>query len=227
MTDLQAAVGDSVEFQAATVRRSTKEELCVPPRGTCPPVARLRLSPKRHRSRDPSWFGLLLTVPRGRSVLAIRRCPIPRERANSNRVLFAGNLLRHPCFDEITRDGRRVSGHRRTDGDRSPHGTAPFWIGVYPGMAVTHLDYMIDRIRRVLSSKLGLCRFRVDSPPEGAGRLLQGALRRNENEMWPVDHRLSRFRPRVSTRQQVRTSEHSAKAHQTQHQICHVRRQLH
>ena len=61
------------------------------------------------------------------------------------RMLFAGNLLRHPCFDELRSEGRgyRVSG-ALTETDRFME--RAFWIGVYPGMDTIQLDYTIDRI---------------------------------------------------------------------------------
>ena len=61
------------------------------------------------------------------------------------RALFAGNLIKHPCFDAMraTGDGFRVVGNLETT-DYIMNNT--FWIGVYPGMTNPMLDYMADAI---------------------------------------------------------------------------------
>ena len=67
------------------------------------------------------------------------------------RNLFAGNLLRHPCFETL-REGvdYRVSGSlEQTDFLMNQ----AFWIGVYPGMDSARLAYMIERIRTFCGKK--------------------------------------------------------------------------
>jgi CDP-6-deoxy-D-xylo-4-hexulose-3-dehydrase len=94
---------------------------------------------------DPSWFGLLMTV---REDAPFDRSEIIQflEAARiQTRMLFAGNLLRHPCFDEMRANGEgyRVVGDLKAT-DRLM--ARAFWIGVYPGMESAQLDFMIDRI---------------------------------------------------------------------------------
>jgi CDP-6-deoxy-D-xylo-4-hexulose-3-dehydrase len=66
------------------------------------------------------------------------------------RNLFAGNLTKHPCFDEMraTGEGYRVVGEL-TNTDRIMNDT--FWIGVYPGMTDEMIDYMIKTIKEALN----------------------------------------------------------------------------
>lgn len=91
----------------------------------------------------PSWFGFLLTcredVERNKVVQFLE------EKNIQTRMLFAGNLIKHPCFDEIrTGDtGYRVVGGLENT-DRILRDT--FWIGVYPGMTDEKTDYMIKVI---------------------------------------------------------------------------------
>ena len=61
-------------------------------------------------------------------------------------MLFSGNLIKHPCFDEMraTGKGYRVVGSLDNT-DRIMRDT--FWIGVYPGMTPAQIDYMIEHIR--------------------------------------------------------------------------------
>ena len=64
-------------------------------------------------------------------------------------MLFAGNLIKHPCFDEMrqTGEGYRVAGDL-TNTDRIMNDT--FWVGVYPGMTDEMIDYMVETIREAL-----------------------------------------------------------------------------
>ena len=56
------------------------------------------------------------------------------------RLLFSGNLTKHPCFDQIRgTDAYRISGGL-TVTDSIMANT--FWVGVYPGMTDEKLDYM-------------------------------------------------------------------------------------
>ncbi|MCR4399435.1 MAG: DegT/DnrJ/EryC1/StrS family aminotransferase, partial [Syntrophomonadaceae bacterium] len=70
-------------------------------------------------------------------------------RSIQTRMLFAGNLVRQPCFDEMRREGRgyRAVGDLVTT-DRVMRDT--LWIGVYPGLTAEMLDYMAESVRAFL-----------------------------------------------------------------------------
>ena len=65
------------------------------------------------------------------------------------RNLFAGNLIKHPCFDEMRKTGKgyRVIGSLENT-DRIMRDT--FWIGVYPGMTDEKIDYMAKVIKEAV-----------------------------------------------------------------------------
>ena len=65
------------------------------------------------------------------------------------RMLFAGNLVKHPCFDEMRRtgEGYRVYGDL-SNTDRIMRDT--FWVGVYPGMTDEMIDYMAETIKKAI-----------------------------------------------------------------------------
>ena len=93
----------------------------------------------------PSWFGFLITCRAG-----IDRSKIVRyieEHGVQTRMLFAGNLIKHPCFDELRNSGNsyRVVGTLENT-DRIMNDT--FWVGVYPGMTDEKIDYMAKVIRQ-------------------------------------------------------------------------------
>lgn len=94
---------------------------------------------------EPSWFGFLLSVREGSG---LKRDDITGhlERHNiQTRLLFAGNLTRHPCFDQIRgTDAYRVSGNLKMTDFIMENS---FWVGVYPGMTDGKIDYMIKVIK--------------------------------------------------------------------------------
>lgn len=91
----------------------------------------------------PSWFGFLLTCREG--VDRKRIVTYVESRGVQTRMVFAGNLTRHPCFDEMraAKTGYRVVGELKNT-DRIMADT--FWVGVYPGMTDTMIDYMAKTI---------------------------------------------------------------------------------
>lgn len=95
----------------------------------------------------PSWFGFLITCREG-----IDRNQVVQYMEGhgvQTRMLFAGNLTKHPCFDEMRRSGEgyRVVGELRNT-DRIMRDT--FWIGVYPGMTDEMIDYMAKTLIEVV-----------------------------------------------------------------------------
>ncbi len=97
---------------------------------------------------DPSWFGFLITCREG--VDRNKVVQYVEEHGVQTRMLFAGNLIKHPCFDEMrkTGEGYRVSGTLENT-DRIMADT--FWVGVYPGMTDEMIDYMAKTIREALA----------------------------------------------------------------------------
>lgn len=144
-TDLQAAIGCAqlekfpsfVERRKENFRRLHEGLSCLQDKLILPePVA----------SSDPSWFGFCITCREGTDRTALVK---KIEAANiQTRALFAGNLTRHPCFDQIRgTDAYRVIGDLGVT-DRIMRDT--FWIGVYPGMTDAMLDKMIAVIEESL-----------------------------------------------------------------------------
>lgn len=100
--------------------------------------------PEVDENANPSWFGFPITVKEGVS----RDAVVQALESNKiqTRMLFSGNLIKHPCFDEMRASGKgyRVIGEL-TDTDRTLYET--FWVGVYPGMKKEMLDYTVKVIK--------------------------------------------------------------------------------
>ncbi len=106
--------------------------------------------PEACEHADPSWFGFMVTCKEG--VSRNRVVQYMEDHGIQTRMLFAGNLTKHPCFDEMRAkgEGYRIVGEL-TNTDRIMEDT--FWIGVYPGMT----DEMIDYMARTLSGAVMQC----------------------------------------------------------------------
>ena len=141
-TDMQAAIGCAQleKFPTFVERRKhnfarLKESLL---------VAQDRLIlPEAAENADPSWFGFLITCRNGVDRNSVVR--YVESKGVQTRMLFAGNLTKHPCFDEMrkTGEGYRIVGTLKNT-DRIMNDT--FWIGVYPGMSDEMIDYMAKTI---------------------------------------------------------------------------------
>ena len=100
--------------------------------------------PKATENSDPSWFGFALTVkpnsPKTRNQIVQEL----NEKKIGTRLLFGGNLLRQPAFIGTP---RRVIGDLFNT-DRIMNDT--FWIGVWPGLTIPMLDYMVENLKKIL-----------------------------------------------------------------------------
>lgn len=99
--------------------------------------------PEPAENSDPSWFGFLITCREGVDRNAVVQHL--ESRGVQTRMLFAGNLTKHPCFDEMrkTDEGFRIVGDLANT-DRIMRDA--FWVGVYPGMTDEMIDYMVKTI---------------------------------------------------------------------------------
>ena len=102
--------------------------------------------PAPAENSKPSWFGFLLTLKPNAPFKRMDLVKYIESKNIQTRLLFSGNILKHPCFDEMraTGEGFRVVGDLRNT-DRIMNDT--FWIGVYPGMTPPMLEMMVLSIR--------------------------------------------------------------------------------
>lgn len=139
VTDMQAAVGCAQLKKVKDFVQKRRENWQTLRDGLVCAEDKLIL-PCYEENARPSWFGFLLTVREGIDRNAIINHL--EQKGIQTRMLFSGNLLRHPCFDPLRKSGQgyRVVGSLENT-DRIVRDT--FWVGVYPGMSDQMLDYMI------------------------------------------------------------------------------------
>ena len=142
-TDLQAAIGCAQLDKLPEFTRRRRENFAYLQEGL-KDLNEFQLFEKYPES-EPAWFGFLLTVKERARFTRNELVKHLESNKIQTRNLFAGNLLKHPCFEGLTagRDYRIAGELRNTDKIMNDS----FWIGVYPGMTKAKLDYMIDKIR--------------------------------------------------------------------------------
>lgn len=143
VTDMQAAVGvEQLKKFPSFVKRRRSNWTRLREALEC--VGDKFILPEPCPSSDPSWFGFVLSVRPGSGLDRNSVTRFLEERGIQTRLLFSGNLVRHPCFDDIRGTGayRVAGGLDQTDFVMGN----TFWVGVYPGMTDEMIDYMVDSI---------------------------------------------------------------------------------
>ena len=145
-TDMQAAIGCAQlekfpEF--VKKRRKNFERLLM----GLQDVQDKLILPVAQSDSNPSWFGFMMTCKEGTEREKV--VPYIEKHGVQTRMLFAGNIIKHPCFDELRnrKEGYRIVGTLKNT-DRIIKDT--FWVGVYPGMTEEMIDYMIKVIKESL-----------------------------------------------------------------------------
>lgn len=146
VTDMQAAIGAAQikKVPSFTERRRHNFERLY---NALTDLQDKFILPEACPNSKPSWFGFLLTCREG--VDRVEVVKYLEEHGVQTRNLFAGNLIKHPCFDEMRKTGKgyRVIGSLENT-DRIMRDT--FWVGVYPGMTDEKIDYMAKVIKEAV-----------------------------------------------------------------------------
>lgn len=148
ITDMQAAVGCAQikklpEFCAARQRNFQNLKNRLIELG----AEKYYILPEASQNSIPNWFGFMITCKEG-----VQRNSVVRyleEQKIQTRMLFAGNITKHPCFDEMrrTKEGFRIVGKLDTT-DKIMNDS--FWLGVYPGITESMTDYIAEMLLKAL-----------------------------------------------------------------------------
>ena len=148
-TDMQAAIGCAQLKKLPFFTKRRRENFEIMKEGLLDLQDALIL-PEATEGSKPSWFGFLITVREGYDRNRIVRF-LEKEKIQT-RMLFAGNIVRHPCFDGFRGDEscyRTVSGLSNTDRIMRDS----FWTGLYPGQDEDRLRRMIKVIRESIKEQ--------------------------------------------------------------------------
>ncbi len=143
-TDMQAAVGCAQLEKFPGFVEKRKENF----RFLCEGLTNIEwlLLPQTVAGAVPSWFGFLMTLKDGAPVTRNQLTEHLEKNNIQTRNLFAGNLTRHPCFDDLKEgvDYRIASPLTNTDKIMNDS----LWVGVYPGMDADRLKFIVDTVSR-------------------------------------------------------------------------------
>ncbi|MBE5840969.1 MAG: lipopolysaccharide biosynthesis protein RfbH [Butyrivibrio sp.] len=144
-TDMQAAVGCAqldklIPF--ADARRKNWDRF----KANLQELSDVLELPERAENSNPSWFGFIMCVKEGATFTRNDITKALEENNIQTRLLFSGNLIKHPCFDEYVegKDYRVVGSLDVTDRVMNN----AFWIGVYPGLTDEKIDFVSDVIKK-------------------------------------------------------------------------------
>lgn len=151
VTDMQAAIGCAQLEKIDSFVEARKKNWKVLRDGLSN-LADYFILPEPTPNSDPSWFGFLLTIQDGVKFSRKEIVNFLEGNQIQTRMLFAGNFLRHPAFDQMRKekDSYRIIGDLKNT-DKVMNDT--FWIGVYPGMKPEMLSFMIEAIQNFIKSK--------------------------------------------------------------------------
>lgn len=145
-TDMQAAIGCAQldKFPDFVERRKSNFTRL---KAALSSVEDKIILPEACENSQPSWFGFLITCKAG--VDRNKVVQYVEDKGIQTRMLFAGNLIKHPCFDEmrVSGQGYRVVGSLENT-ERIMNNS--FWVGVYPGMTNEMIDYMAQTIKSAI-----------------------------------------------------------------------------
>lgn len=100
--------------------------------------------PEPAERSKPSWFGFLISIKPDSGLDRNEITKYIEAHNIQTRLLFCGNFIRHPAFDQIrSTDKYRVVGDLNQTEYIMDH---TFWVGVYPGMTDDMIDYMAEVI---------------------------------------------------------------------------------
>ncbi|MBQ6515019.1 MAG: lipopolysaccharide biosynthesis protein RfbH [Clostridia bacterium] len=149
VTDLQAAIGceQLKKFPGFIERRRHNWDRL---KKALAPAADRLILPEPAENSEPSWFGFLVAVKPESGLQRNNVTKDIEDHGIQTRLLFSGNLVKHPCFDQIrgTKAYRVAGSLEVTDFVMNN----AFWIGVYPGMT----DEMLDHMAKTVLEAVGL-----------------------------------------------------------------------
>jgi CDP-6-deoxy-D-xylo-4-hexulose-3-dehydrase len=145
VTDMQAAVGLSQLTKADHFVARRKENHAI--------LSQLFKEFEEHfilpvatENSEPSWFGFMLTVREGSPIDRNKFVEYLEQNKIGTRLFFGGNLLKQPAYHNL--NYRKIDDLKNTDLLMNNS----FWLGVWPGLNQVHYDYIIDIVRKYIST---------------------------------------------------------------------------
>jgi CDP-6-deoxy-D-xylo-4-hexulose-3-dehydrase len=98
--------------------------------------------PEAELNSEPSWFGFPLSIRDNQKFTRSKLISFLNEGKIGTRLLFSGNLIKQPYMKDMT-----FKVHKSLPNtDFVMENT--FWIGLYPGLTLQHLEYSVSKIKK-------------------------------------------------------------------------------
>ena len=102
--------------------------------------------PVATENSEPSWFGFMLTVREGSPIDRNKFVEYLEQNKIGTRLFFGGNLLKQPAYYNL--NYRKIDDLTNTELLMNNS----FWLGVWPGLNNAHYDYIIETVRKYITS---------------------------------------------------------------------------
>jgi CDP-6-deoxy-D-xylo-4-hexulose-3-dehydrase len=146
MTEMQSAIGCAQLDKLPAFIEARKRNWRILHEGLADLSEQLIL-PEATPHSDPSWFGFVLTIRDDAGFSRDDLVQFLEKQGIQTRMLFAGNLIKHPCFDQMRESEsgfRTVNDLINTDHIMNQS----FWLGVYLGMTGEMVDFIIHAMHQ-------------------------------------------------------------------------------
>lgn len=140
VTDMQAAVGVAQLKKLSAFIKTRRENFQYLYNGLHD-LEEYFILPEATPNSSPSWFGFAVAVRPDAPFKRNQVVQYLEDRGIATRLLFGGNLLRQPAYRDIK--CRTIGNLKNSDFVMEQ----VFWIGVYPGLTGTMLDYVIETFK--------------------------------------------------------------------------------
>lgn len=147
VTDMQASIGLSQLSkidQFVKKRRENHNKLYK----LMKPLEEYFILPEKTINSSPSWFGFMLTIRDSKKINRNKLVRFLEENKIGTRLFFGGNMTKQPAYINIKK--RAVGTLENSDKVMNNS----FWIGVWPGLNESHLEYIIERVNCFIKNKL-------------------------------------------------------------------------
>ena len=140
-TDMQAAIGCAQIEKLPLFIKKRRQNFNYLKEGL-KKYSKWLILPSNTENSEPSWFGFLITVKKNSTFIRNDLVEHLEKKNIQTRMLFAGNLIKHPCFDIMRKNntGYRIAGSLENTDVVMQNS---FWVGVYPGITRQKNDYIL------------------------------------------------------------------------------------
>ena len=145
VTDMQAAVGLSQLVKAEHFVARRKENHAILSK-MFKEFEEHFILPVATENSEPSWFGFMLTVREGSPIDRNKFVEYLEQNKIGTRLFFGGNLLKQPAYSNL--NYRKIDDLKNTDTLMNNS----FWLGVWPGLNQVHYEYIVNTVRKYITT---------------------------------------------------------------------------